>query len=74
MLINIYYGYNPNYYKEGICNDSKQFFLNQGKTLYVDFQRVDFAGNVVNPKINFPNHKAKAQIAINHMFGNLVNI
>jgi len=52
MLRKIYYDYNPNYYKEGICNDSKQFYFDNGKTWYVDFQQVDFAGKVVNPKIN----------------------
>ena len=51
MLRNIYYDYNPNYYKEDTDNLSKQFYLDEGKTWYVDVQQVDFAGNVVNPTI-----------------------
>ena len=52
MLRNIYHGYDPNYYKEDTDNLSKQFYLDEGKTWYVDIQQVDFAGNVVNPMIN----------------------
>ena len=52
MLRNIYHDYNPNYYKEDTDNLSKQFYLDDGKTWYVDVQQVDFAGNVVNPMIN----------------------
>ena len=52
MLRNIYHNYDPNYYKEDTDNLSKQFYLDDGKTWYVDVQQVDFAGNVVNPMIN----------------------
>ena len=52
MLRNIYHDYDPNYYKEDTDNLSKQFYLDEGKTWYVDIQQVDFAGNVVNPMIN----------------------